>query len=532
MSDSTGDAVDRAVARVRSLDETMVPDNTKETQIVETPSDDTPKSKPAGRTQPDAKSGKKSSGKNGKKVTQLGDFKLVKKLGQGGMGTVYLAKQVSLDRKIALKTLSKELAKKQTAVDRFLREARSMAKLTHPNIVQVFAADSMHGYHFAALEFIDGQSMQDWMDDKKQLSVGDALHVILVCADALDHAHHRNMIHRDVKPDNILVTNDGVVKVSDFGLAKAIDEDVSITQSGTGLGTPLYMSPEQARDAKRVDHRSDIYALGVTLYYFLTGDLPFKGSTTLEVIMAKEQGKFPPVRKQNAEVPERLDLIIDKMMSKNIEHRYADVASLINDLEALGLANDALSFIDSPQAANTRSRTRSPSQRTIGTTSSKTQAATLPPAASEQRKEDKLWYVSYKGNDGKHHTKQMAEPEIVRWLKAGMLTTEAKARRKKTEPQLPLAQFPEFVQYVEKAALRERHKTKSTGDKLKDLYAEHDRYEKKKRLHRFFRRITDSALGGFGVVLFFAAIAGVCVGLYYGIPWVGKMIADYFGLSK
>jgi len=285
--------------------------------------------------------------KKPKKVTQVGDFRIEKKLGQGGMGTVFLATQVSLDRKVALKTLSPEFAKKQDFVKRFLREARSMARLQHPNVVQVYAADSAGGVNYAAIEFIDGRSMQGWMNELKQLDVGDALHVVLVCADALKHAHDQNMIHRDIKPDNILVTSKGVVKVADFGLAKALDEDVSMTQSGTGLGTPLYMAPEQARNAKHVDKRTDIYALGSTLYYFLTGKLPFTGENTLELIVAKEKGTFPHARKLNPQIPERLDLMIDKMLMKDPNHRYADCADIMRDLGGLGLANPALSFIES-----------------------------------------------------------------------------------------------------------------------------------------------------------------------------------------
>ncbi|MFN7147434.1 MAG: serine/threonine-protein kinase, partial [Myxococcota bacterium] len=281
-----------------------------------------------------------------KKVSRVGDFQLVKKLGQGGMGTVFLAKQVSLDRLVALKTLSKELAKREDFVARFLREARSMARLDHPNVVRVYAAETSQGLNYAAIEYVDGQSMQKWMDALGKLSVGDALCVTITAADALRHAHEQQMIHRDVKPDNILVTKRGVVKVADFGLAKAVDEDVSMTQSGTGLGTPLYMAPEQGRNAKHVDVRTDIYALGCTLYYFLTGRLPFTGKDAVEIILAKEQGKFSSVRKLNPEVPERLDLMIDKMLARDPAHRYATCAELLKDLTSLKLANPSLSFVD------------------------------------------------------------------------------------------------------------------------------------------------------------------------------------------
>ena len=130
--------------------------------------------------------------------------------------------------------------------------------------------------------------MQDWLDQWGRLSVPDAVLVTARCAEALLHAHEANLVHRDIKPDNVLVTKSGQVKVADFGLAKAADEDVSMTQSGTGMGTPLYMAPEQARNAKTVDLRADIYALGCSLYHFLTGELPFKGDTALELVMAKE----------------------------------------------------------------------------------------------------------------------------------------------------------------------------------------------------------------------------------------------------
>src|SRR5207248_6262426 len=138
-----------------------------------------------------------------------------------------------------------------------------------------------------------------------------ALHIVLACAHALQHAHELKLVHRDIKPDNVLLTRKGVVKLADLGLAKAQDEDLSLTKTGTGAGTPLYMAPEQARDVKHVDHRSDIYSVGCMLYYFLTGKLPFTGETLVEVIDAKQKGKFTPARRLNADIPPRLDLIID-----------------------------------------------------------------------------------------------------------------------------------------------------------------------------------------------------------------------------
>ena len=282
------------------------------------------------------------------KASELGDFKLMKKLGEGGMGEVYLARQQGLDRNVAIKVLSKELGKKSTFVERFFREARAMARLDHPNVLKVYAVETDKGRHYVAIELVDGQSMQDWIDQLGHLSVPDSVLVTTLCAEALLHAHEADLVHRDIKPDNVLVTKSGQVKVADFGLAKAADEDVSMTQSGTGMGTPLYMAPEQAHDAKTVDLRADIYALGCTLYHFLTGELPFQGNTALELVMAKDKGLFTSARKLNTQVPDRLDLLVDRMIAKDPDHRHANCSELLSDLNSLGLAGETLSFIEGP----------------------------------------------------------------------------------------------------------------------------------------------------------------------------------------
>ncbi len=186
----------------------------------------------------------------------LGDYKLLKKLGAGGMGTVYLAEQVSLERKVALKVLSKELAGKTGFVERFQREARLMARLDHPNILRCHDVGEVAGHHYLALEFVEGGSIEDRVKQLGKFAIGDAVHVTLACARALAHAHELNMIHRDVKPDNLLLTAKGVVKLADLGLAKATDDDLSLTRTGTGAGTPLYMAPSRReRQARGPPHR-------------------------------------------------------------------------------------------------------------------------------------------------------------------------------------------------------------------------------------------------------------------------------------
>jgi eukaryotic-like serine/threonine-protein kinase len=502
-------------------------------------------SSPPKQDMPKEPAGKESTGNGGagaeakksKRLTQLGDFRLEKKLGQGGMGTVFLATQISLDRKVALKTLSPEFAKKEQFVARFLREARSMARLQHPNVVQVYAADTVSGVNYAAIEFIDGRSMQGWMDELKQLEVGDALHVILVCGDALKHAHDQNMIHRDIKPDNILVTKKGVVKVADFGLAKALDEDVSMTQSGTGMGTPLYMAPEQARNAKHVDKRSDIYSLGCTLYYFLTGKLPFTGSNTMEVIVAKEKGTFPHARKLNPKVSERLDLIIDKMLMKDPQYRYADCGEILHDLGNLGLASPSLTFIETatgiPATVNPAvaavstvnvsrqqtsrpsgsvasqppgKRPASPSERLTSAEDAARSAARAPIASG------KTWYVQHTGADGRPVISKMSTVEVLAGIKGETLDVAAKAKDSPNGSFHPLIQYAEFESLASKRAVKAEAEAKSR--KTQAIYEKLDRQEQRRKRWRWLRNLGSNVKNLVVFLIYLAILIIVC-----GVGW-------------
>src|SRR5262249_24921560 len=220
-----------------------------------------------------------------KKAAVLGkDFRLRKKIGEGAMGIVYKARQLSLDRDVAVKVLFKHVAKRTKAVERFYREARIMKRLIHPNIVRGIEVDFDQGWHFFAMEYVDGHNLHKWLTRLGRLNIGDALHIALACARALEHAHNLDLIHRDIKPDNILLSRTGQVKVADLGMVKVLDEDNDLTQTGHGVGTPCYMPLEQAKNGKDADGRSDIYALGCVLYAMLTGEPPFRGETILELI--------------------------------------------------------------------------------------------------------------------------------------------------------------------------------------------------------------------------------------------------------
>ena len=467
------------------------------------------------------KSGDTASGATDSGVTQIGKYKIVKKLGQGGMGEVYLGEDMKLGRKAAIKVLSKGLAGKGDFVERFYREARSMAKMNHDNAVSVYDVDQDDGLHYVAMEFVDGKSMQGWMDKLGKLAVGDALHVTLRCAEALQVAHNQSMVHRDIKPDNVMMTTKGKVKVADFGLAKATDEDMSMTQSGTGLGTPYYMAPEQARNAKHVDGRTDIYALGITLYYFLTGKLPFSGNSALEVIMNKEKGQFVAARRITPEVPEKLDLIIDKMIAKDLNVRCKDCAEVIKLLSSLGLESPSLSFIDAPDkvvqtaagsaaAGSTRagqSMMQTPRAATtsgIPKTSAEDAASKSSPPSSATTAQ--AWIVQYKTAQGKDTISKLTTAQIQAGLKSGTLDAKAKCKKSAADQFLPIAHFPEFARQVESRLIKDKA-DKKAGD-MKSIYADIDRQYGRRGWTRWFKNLASGTYGLITLIAWLLIIFG------------------------
>lgn len=464
-----------------------------------------------------------------KAVTRIGDFELKKRLGKGGMGEVFLARQVSLDRLVAIKTLSKALARQEDFVARFLREARSMAKLDHSNIVRVYAADSFKGVHFAAIEYINGQSIQDWLDKHEKFSIGDAVHVAIVSAEALLHAHELNMIHRDIKPDNILLTSKGVVKVADFGLAKAMDDDVSMTQSGTGLGTPLYMAPEQARSAKTVDQRSDIYALGATLYHMIVGKVPFSGDNTLELILAKEAGKYAHARSLCPEVPERLDLVIDKMLAKDPNHRYNDCRQVIADLNALGVMNETLSFIDG--AAPAKVTAGSPTvaaPRTMAIRNADVSSKQDARKSAADKPAHRIWFVQFEDPEGNLAIEKLSTSRILKMIRTGVITAKGKAKRSAESSYLPLAQYPEFTEAIEDSLSRQSNQARKQD--MKSLYKQVEKDQKKRSRWRWIRNKFRALVGTLGLIIWLALIAGVVILIWIfgegAWNWAGQHVEE------
>lgn len=268
----------------------------------------------------------------------IGGCQVLERIAKGGMGVVYKAKQLKLDRPVAVKILSEDLAKDRSYVHRFIQEARSAAELSHGNIVQIFDVGEINGLFYIILEYVDGSNLRDILDSHKRLDPARALEIALQAGHALKHAHQRGVIHRDIKPENIMVTHDGMVKIADLGLAKKMasgNQDGGITSAGAILGTPYYMAPEQVKDFRQVDGRSDIYSLGVTLFRALTGSVPFKGRTPVEVMIKVVEGKRPSIRSLEANVPEDVELFVDRMMHRRPDNRFQDFSELIRDLETI-----------------------------------------------------------------------------------------------------------------------------------------------------------------------------------------------------
>ncbi len=267
----------------------------------------------------------------------LGDFRLLRKIGQGGMGQVYLARQLSLKREVALKILRKDLADTVTAHRRFQAEAEAVARISHPNITQVYAVGEQDGLRFMALEYVDGRNLRDYLDRRGPPELAVALVIMKQVAAALQKAGELGLVHRDIKPENILLTRKVEVKVTDFGLSTYYaggEKPLSITQSGMTLGTPLYMSPEQVQ-GKPVDHRSDLYSFGVTCYHLLAGFPPFTGPTAFEVAVKHVQQEAEPLGGVRPDLPPEVCGLVARLMMKAPADRYQTAKDVIRDLSRI-----------------------------------------------------------------------------------------------------------------------------------------------------------------------------------------------------
>jgi serine/threonine protein kinase len=307
---------------------------------------------------------------------RFGAYEVLEELGSGGMGKVYRAKNVTLERIVALKTLAPQFSADEGFVHRFLKEARAAARLNHSNIVQIYDFGCEEGLYYLAMEYVDGQSLSSLLK-RGRFSERHALLVVRHAVRALAVAHADGIVHRDIKPDNIMLTTKGGLKLVDLGIAKRMDEGQGMTQTGQAVGTPLYISPEQIRGARDIDARADIYSLGATFYQLITGKAPYQGTSSAVVMTMHLTHKLPDPRIYEPSLSEGVCRILRKMMAKERDERYPDVYALDRDLyrlqigempEAGELASTGVAtVIDSERAATPRP-TRTPSPQGAGVT--------------------------------------------------------------------------------------------------------------------------------------------------------------------
>ncbi|MBX3355375.1 MAG: serine/threonine protein kinase [Phycisphaeraceae bacterium] len=267
---------------------------------------------------------------------RLPGYKVIRKLGAGAMATVYLAKQLSLDRLVAIKLLPKKFSNDPKFIERFYKEGRAAARLNDQHVVQAYDVGQAGDSHFFVMEYVDGETVYDRLVRHKRFKESDAIEIVRQVAMALKHAHAQGFIHRDIKPKNIMLSRSGVVKLADLGLARAVsDKEAAEAEAGKAYGTPYYISPEQVRGQVDIGPPADIYGLGATFYHMVTGRLPFEGKNPSEVMHKHLKAELVPPDHVNPQLTGGTAQIIEMMLAKNPRDRYHSAAELLEDLDAV-----------------------------------------------------------------------------------------------------------------------------------------------------------------------------------------------------
>ncbi|MDZ4815277.1 MAG: protein kinase [Verrucomicrobiota bacterium] len=288
--------------------------------------------------------------------TVINGYEILGTIGKGGMGVVYKARQNSLDRIVALKVLPAQFTQEPDFILRFNREAKAAARLNHPNIIQVYDFGNVDMLFYFVMEFIEGCSIGDYIKEHGKFDERNGISVILQTCDALAFAHNVGIIHRDIKPDNLLLTKTGDIKLGDLGLAKQTNEEASLTQTGTAMGTPYYISPEQVRGDKEIDGRTDLYSLGATLFHLVTGRIPFEANTAAAIMSRHLNDEVEDPRNIEPVISESLSYVIKKMMQKLPANRYLKAEDIAHDLnlilegKPIGHDSSSLKAMQAPSA--------------------------------------------------------------------------------------------------------------------------------------------------------------------------------------
>ncbi len=270
---------------------------------------------------------------------KFGHYEVVSELGRGGMGVVYKAFEPTLNRYVAIKALGEHLLNDEDLIERFTREAKSMAAINHPNVIQVYYIGKEDKQPFFAMEFLEGISLDELLTGKRILQVGDAKNILRQACAGLNEAHKHDLVHRDIKPANLMICTDGSVKVVDFGIAQTREYGDKLTNTGEFVGTPGYLSPEVCT-GQEVDKRSDIFALGIVFYEMLAGKVPFENDSPLGLMLEVVQSEIPDIRGINKKVDKKTHYILEKMIAKNPQERFQDCAEIIKQLGAGGDLSD------------------------------------------------------------------------------------------------------------------------------------------------------------------------------------------------
>ena len=259
-----------------------------------------------------------------------GRYEIIKSIGEGGMANVYLAYDTILDRNVAIKVLRGDLANDEKFVRRFQREALSASSLSHPNIVAMYDVGEDNGLYYIVMEYVEGKTLKQLLKKRGSLTLSEAIDIMLQLTDGMAHAHDSYIVHRDLKPQNIMIQDDGQIKITDFGIAMALNS-TQLTQTNSVMGSVHYLPPEQAA-GKGATIKSDIYSMGIIFYELLTGELPFKGDSAVEIALKQMKEPLPDVHKLNNDIPQSIENIILKSTAKNPKNRYDDAKSMHNDL--------------------------------------------------------------------------------------------------------------------------------------------------------------------------------------------------------
>jgi serine/threonine protein kinase len=341
-------------------------------------------------------------------INSIGSYDILSKIAEGGMGTVYKGRHRSTGQLVAIKIVPPHAARNNVLLKRFEREFAAAHALDHPNIVKAIEFDGVCPTPFLVMEFVDGESIGDRIERSGLIPENEAVRLIAQVGRGLRIAHKQGLVHRDVKPDNVLINKEGQAKLTDLGLVKDAAEDYNLTRTGRGLGTPHFMAPEQFKNAKNADARCDIYSLGATLYMMVTGQTPFGDCTALECFLKKTRNELIPPREVVPTLSERVDWAIRRAMSPNPEQRPATCREFVEDL--IGQST----------------RPQSPAEKALI--------------------EADIWYLVYKDEFGVSHTVKGGVEGIRRALQDRLLgdTSTIMACRQKQGPFLDLKNYPEF----------------------------------------------------------------------------------------